>query len=186
MLNLYYASVDGPQYNALVVLDPEGTVYYSSLGQSTTKLKQIMLQDFKALKQKHTLKALTDISTNDEITATLAKFKLIIEDASLQQSTHIPYKIVFGTSLQRKVWDRLVKIPCGTITSYIQIAEELGMPTSSRVIGNCVGSNRISPVVPCHRVLTKQHKISGYRWGTDIKEKILRQELGLKYASILN
>lgn len=112
----------------------------------------------------------------DKIDETIRKFKCIMEDALKIDDIDITYKIIFGTSLQKKVWQQLLTIKLGEISTYSKIAEELHIPNSARVVGNCVGANRIALVIPCHRVVTKAGKISGYRYGVSIKEKLLEDE----------
>lgn len=112
----------------------------------------------------------------DKIDETIRKFKCIMEDALKIDDIDITYKIIFGTSLQKKVWQQLLTIKLGEISTYSKIADELHIPNSARVVGNCVGSNRIALVIPCHRVVTKAGKISGYRYGVGIKEKLLKDE----------
>ena len=112
----------------------------------------------------------------EKIDETIRKFKCIMEDALKIDDIDITYKIIFGTSLQKKVWQQLLTIKLGEISTYSKIADELHIPNSARVVGNCVGANRIALVIPCHRVVTKAGKISGYRYGVGIKEKLLKDE----------
>ncbi len=78
-----------------------------------------------------------------------------------------------GTNFQLKVWQALLNIPPGTITSYGHLAKQLGQPTASRAIGTAVGHNPIGYLIPCHRVLRADGNIGGYRWGIERKQAIL-------------
>ncbi|MDD4820500.1 MAG: MGMT family protein [Flavobacteriales bacterium] len=91
-----------------------------------------------------------------------------------------PHIHVEGTIFQQKVWHTLMEIPFGTTVSYAQIARKIGQPKAVRALGTAIGKNDISYIIPCHRVIHSDGKISGYRWGTDVKEKILQWEKNLK------
>lgn len=91
-----------------------------------------------------------------------------------------PLRVVFiGTDFQIRVWEGLLKIPLGKATTYSSIAEELGNPKASRAVGAAVGRNPISFVVPCHRVLGKSGKLTGYHWGLTRKRAMLGWEAGV-------
>ena len=78
-----------------------------------------------------------------------------------------------GTNFQLKVWEALLSIPEGRITSYGAIAGKVGDPKLSRAVGTAIGDNPIWYLIPCHRVLKSTGEISGYRWGVDRKRMIL-------------
>lgn len=79
-----------------------------------------------------------------------------------------------GTLFQHKVWRALCDIAPGDKTDYKTIANKLN--TSARAVGGAVGANPVSWLVPCHRVLSVQDKLHGYRWGLSVKEKLLKAE----------
>lgn len=82
-----------------------------------------------------------------------------------------------GTEFQRAVWDALVAIPWGTTTTYGAIARRLGMPVSaSRAVGAANGANPIPVIVPCHRVIGADGKLTGYGGGLGRKDALLRLE----------
>jgi len=81
-----------------------------------------------------------------------------------------------GTPFQKSVWRELAKIPYGDHTSYKKIAEAIGNPKAVRAVGTAVGSNPISIVVPCHRVLTTTGKLGGYAGGGKAKSFLLGLE----------
>jgi len=81
-----------------------------------------------------------------------------------------------GTDFQIQVWQALLKIPSGTTVCYQDIAKAIGRPKSSRAVGNAVGSNPVSLLVPCHRVIQKSGIIGHYGWGTAQKKLILERE----------
>lgn len=94
-----------------------------------------------------------------------------------------PLKVVLiGTDFQIRVWEGLLKIPLGQATTYSSIAHDLGKPSASRAVGAAVGRNPISFVVPCHRVLGKSGKLTGYHWGLTRKRAMLGWEAGVSAA----
>lgn len=81
-----------------------------------------------------------------------------------------------GTVFQKKVWDILRQIKPGETRSYSDIAEKIGSPRAVRAVAGACASNKIAVVVPCHRVVAKDGRISGYRWGVDRKKQLLENE----------
>lgn len=87
-----------------------------------------------------------------------------------------------GTNLQIQVWQALLKIPCGETTTYGAIARDLGRPNASRAVGNAVGANPVSLLIPCHRVIRSTGIIDNYGWGSPRKKLILAVEGGIPRA----
>ena len=81
-----------------------------------------------------------------------------------------------GTNMQIQVWQTLLKIPAGETLTYKDIAEQLGRPKSSRAVGNAVGANPISLLIPCHRVIRATGIIDNYGWGSPRKKLLLGLE----------
>ena len=81
-----------------------------------------------------------------------------------------------ATSFQMRVWELLRKIPYGETVTYTQIAEQLGDKKKVRAVAQACASNRVAVVIPCHRVVGKDGKLSGYRWGVERKGKLLKAE----------
>lgn len=84
-----------------------------------------------------------------------------------------------GTAFQLRVWAALQEIPYGETTSYGEIARRIGEPSSSRAVGLANGSNPISVIVPCHRVIGASGKLTGYGGGLERKRALLDLERGL-------
>jgi methylated-DNA-[protein]-cysteine S-methyltransferase len=84
-----------------------------------------------------------------------------------------------GNAFQRQVWDLIDRIPYGQTTTYGQLASELGNPTLARKVGNAVGHNPLSVIVPCHRVVGKDGKLTGYAGGLERKRFLLDLEARL-------
>jgi methylated-DNA-[protein]-cysteine S-methyltransferase len=81
-----------------------------------------------------------------------------------------------GTEFQKKVWNELKKIPYGKTKSYKYIAEKLGDVKAIRAVGKANGQNPVPILIPCHRVIGSNGKLTGYAGGLDIKEKLLEIE----------
>ena len=81
-----------------------------------------------------------------------------------------------GTPFQREVWSALREIPCGTTTSYGQLAARLGRPAAVRAVGLANGANPIGVVVPCHRVIGANGSLTGYGGGIERKRWLLDHE----------
>jgi AraC family transcriptional regulator of adaptative response/methylated-DNA-[protein]-cysteine methyltransferase len=88
-----------------------------------------------------------------------------------------PIKVLLrGTNFQLKVWEALLRIPEGAVTSYSVLADSVGQPGASRAVGSAIGRNPVAYLIPCHRVLRANGEIGGYRWGTVRKKAILAME----------
>ncbi len=85
-----------------------------------------------------------------------------------------------GTEFQKKVWLGLLQIPYGCTTTYARQAELLGMPSAVRAVANANGKNKISIILPCHRVIGADGTLTGYGGGIWRKKKLLDLELGIK------
>lgn len=83
---------------------------------------------------------------------------------------------IYGTNFQIQVWQALLKIPGGETLTYQDIAAGLGRPKSSRAVGNAVGANPVSLLIPCHRVIRATGIIDNYGWGSPRKKLILAME----------
>ncbi len=89
-----------------------------------------------------------------------------------------------GSAWQRAVWDALRTIPYGETTSYGELAKRLGNPGGARAVGLANGSNRVSVVVPCHRVIASDGTLHGYGGGLDRKRWLLDHERAHSGASL--
>jgi methylated-DNA-[protein]-cysteine S-methyltransferase len=84
-----------------------------------------------------------------------------------------------GTPFQRQVWDQLLRIPIGETISYGELARRVGRPGSARAVGAANGQNPISIVIPCHRVIGSDGKLTGYGGGLPRKAWLLDHEAGM-------
>jgi AraC family transcriptional regulator of adaptative response/methylated-DNA-[protein]-cysteine methyltransferase len=81
-----------------------------------------------------------------------------------------------GTDFQLKVWEALLKIPMGKLSTYGSIAKQLQNPNASRAVGTAVGDNPVAFLIPCHRVIQTSGALGGYHWGVDRKTAIIGWE----------
>ena len=86
------------------------------------------------------------------------------------------HALVRGTSFQIRVWQALLAVPEGCLTTYGDLARRLGQPTAARAVGNAVGANPLAVLIPCHRVIRESGALGGYRWGVCRKLALLARE----------
>jgi len=84
---------------------------------------------------------------------------------------------VKGTNFQIKVWDALLKIPTGQVTTYQNIAKTIDSPKALQAVGSAVGSNHIAYLIPCHRVIRKDGILGEYRWSPVRKKSMIGWEM---------
>jgi AraC family transcriptional regulator of adaptative response/methylated-DNA-[protein]-cysteine methyltransferase len=83
---------------------------------------------------------------------------------------------LIGAPFQIKVWEALLNIPSGNVTTYSEIAQAIGTPKAVRAVGTAVGRNPVSWLIPCHRALRKSGGLGGYHWGIPVKRAMLAYE----------
>nr|WP_315244648.1 methylated-DNA--[protein]-cysteine S-methyltransferase [uncultured Flavobacterium sp.] len=81
-----------------------------------------------------------------------------------------------GTDFQLKVWETLLKIPMGQLSTYISIARQIEKPNASRAVGTAIGCNPVAFLIPCHRVIQSSGIFGGYMWGNTRKTAIIGWE----------
>lgn len=102
---------------------------------------------------------------NDQVALEVtAKMDSLLNQNSSEKPTF--HLLVKGTLFQVKVWEALLKIPSGMVTSYQGLASAIGSPTASRAVGSAVGKNPVSWLIPCHRVIRQEGIIGNYHWGS--------------------
>lgn len=91
-----------------------------------------------------------------------------------EQKLHL---FVKGTNFQVKVWEALLRLPMGSVTTYQGIAESIDNPKAMQAVGSAVGSNHIAYLIPCHRVIRKDGILGEYRWTAQRKKSIIGWEM---------
>ncbi|RPH62641.1 MAG: methylated-DNA--[protein]-cysteine S-methyltransferase [Chloroflexi bacterium] len=84
-----------------------------------------------------------------------------------------------GSNFQLKVWEALLRVPQGSVTTYEQIAAQIGQPKAARAVGTAVGHNPVAVLIPCHRVIRKMGEFGNYRYGPARKKAMLGWEASL-------
>jgi AraC family transcriptional regulator of adaptative response/methylated-DNA-[protein]-cysteine methyltransferase len=102
-----------------------------------------------------------------------------IFDAALWRKDQPLRVVLIGTDFEVRVWERLLDIPMGKLTTYSDLAARTGSPNAARAVGAAVGKNPICFVVPCHRVIGKSGELTGYHWGITRKRAMLGWEAGM-------
>ena len=119
------------------------------------------------------------IST-DELTEDNSKFTDVIQQlneyfSGVRKQFDLPLAPM-GTNFQKQVWQALMKIPCGETKSYGWIAKSINNEKAVRAVGTANGANPIALIVPCHRVIGSNGKLTGYAGGLALKAKLLMHE----------
>ena len=162
---IHYTTTDSPLGRLLVATTTRGLCAIM-FGDSDPELAVQLREQFP--------QAVLRLSTSDEQLTEAVTFVLsrLTEHPSAQT---LPFH-VRATAFQQRVWQALLEIPRGQTRTYSQIAETIGSPKSVRAVGTACGSNPLAVVIPCHRVLGSDGKLTGYRWGTGRKRDLLALE----------
>jgi AraC family transcriptional regulator, regulatory protein of adaptative response / methylated-DNA-[protein]-cysteine methyltransferase len=149
-----------PCGNMLIACSTTGIVFLSFFETDSSHAYQQLLQDWPKSK----------LTQNDRLVIELTQHIFLGQ-------TSPPLELdLRGTDFQLQVWNALLKIPKGKTATYHQIADQIGQPNASRAVGNAIGKNPISYLIPCHRVIRTDGTLGGYRWGTTCKARLLAQE----------
>jgi AraC family transcriptional regulator of adaptative response/methylated-DNA-[protein]-cysteine methyltransferase len=85
--------------------------------------------------------------------------------------------LVKGTNFQVKVWNALLEVPYGAVSTYQSLARHIEQPNALQAVGSAVGANPIAYLIPCHRIIRKNLIIGEYHWGTERKKAMLGWEM---------
>ncbi|WP_050527761.1 methylated-DNA--[protein]-cysteine S-methyltransferase [Pseudorhodobacter aquimaris] len=128
----------------------------------------------------------TEAATMEDLTSRWPKATFRQDDAMLRPWVQTAFGAspsadkapiyMIGAPFQIKVWEALMRIPSGHVTSYSQIAAAIGHPKAVRAVGTAVGRNPVSWLIPCHRALRKSGALGGYHWGLPVKRALLAWE----------
>jgi AraC family transcriptional regulator of adaptative response/methylated-DNA-[protein]-cysteine methyltransferase len=150
-----------------------------------------------------TLKGVCFIAFTEDEEAELAVLKVKFPQAHYQQQTDAFQRDVLriflenwsqpnqvklhlkGTDFQLKVWETLLKIPVGRLSTYGSIAKSIGLPSASRAVGTAIGANPVAFLIPCHRVIQATGVFGQYRWGSIRKQAIIGWEAAQAENGIL-
>jgi AraC family transcriptional regulator of adaptative response/methylated-DNA-[protein]-cysteine methyltransferase len=150
---------------ALIVATTARGVCWIALGVEAEALEDDLRSEFPAASR---------VARDDDALAPVVAEVLRRIDGELPRA-ELPLD-VRGTAFQLRVWQELQRIPPGETRSYGEVAAAVGAPRGARAVGAACGSNPVSVVVPCHRVVTASGGLGGYAWGVDVKEALLERE----------
>jgi AraC family transcriptional regulator of adaptative response/methylated-DNA-[protein]-cysteine methyltransferase len=163
-LHIYYSYAETVFGNILIASTEKGICHLSFMQEAPDLID--LTNRFPAA----TLEQKTDLHQQQAL-------KMFREDWSDLDKIKLHLK---GTPFQIKVWNALLQIPMGSLTSYLNIAHEIGDPKASRAVGTAIGNNPIAYIIPCHRVITSSANLGGYHWGIDRKSALIGWEASKK------
>lgn len=112
-------------------------------------------------------------SNGERANRALGQVAAIVENPTIMHGFSLDIR---GTAFQQRVWRALQKSAAGTTLTYQELAQQIGQPTASRAVANACAANTLAVVIPCHRVVRSDGNLAGYRWGADLKRKLLERE----------
>lgn len=131
--------------------------------------------------QEDEAKALSDLTAKFPNATFLRKLDLLQQNALFifQNDWRELHQIKLhlkGTDFQLKVWESLLKIPMGSLSTYGSVADRVGNPGASRAVGTAIGGNPVAFLIPCHRIIQSSGAFGGYMWGATRKAAIIGWE----------
>lgn len=111
---------------------------------------------------------------NQQVTLNLIKKVFAVPEKRNEGKLHL---LVKGTNFQVKVWEALLRLPPGSVTTYQDIARSIHKPNALQAVGSAVGANHIAYLIPCHRVIRKDGILGEYRWTSIRKKSIIGWEM---------
>lgn len=160
-LTICYSFIDTAHGEMLVASTTKGVCYLAFVTDDQEKV----MRELKQLFAEANFKAEADLFQRN-VLAVLSNSKTAIE---------IPLHVK-GTDFQLEVWNELLNIPFGETVSYREVAAAIQKPKACRAVGTAIGSNPVSVLIPCHRVLRTDGTLGGYHWGLDCKKRLLEYE----------
>jgi AraC family transcriptional regulator of adaptative response/methylated-DNA-[protein]-cysteine methyltransferase len=113
-----------------------------------------------------------------------AALRVVVDEANSTKRLAPLQVDLRGTAFQLRVWQALRQIPRGETRTYSELAREMGMPNATRAVARACATNRVSIIVPCHRVVGVRGSLTGYRWGVERKRQLLEAE-GARTAALI-
>ncbi|WP_010651696.1 methylated-DNA--[protein]-cysteine S-methyltransferase [Oceanobacillus massiliensis] len=165
---IYFDCISTNNWNIYIAATDDGLCFVGSANQGLEEVEQWMR------KHRHVAELIED-------TDKLSIYKLQLEQYLKGERERFDLPIdIAGTPFQREVWNELKEIPYGHTATYSEIAEKIDRPSSVRAVATAIGSNAVMIVIPCHRVISKNGKMAGYRGGISMKSSLLELEQSSK------
>jgi AraC family transcriptional regulator, regulatory protein of adaptative response / methylated-DNA-[protein]-cysteine methyltransferase len=166
-MRIDYTIADSP-FGRLLVGATERGVCAVALGDTDDALVNGLRRDFPKAEV-----ATANDAHRDWVAAVVAHISAHISEGT--DDMNVPLDVV-GTRFQQRVWAMLRRIPPGHTHTYSEIAAALGSPRATRAVARACATNRISILIPCHRVVRRDGSLGGYRWGVERKQQLLESE----------
>lgn len=163
------ASQQTPMLGSIIIGATERGICWLALGASEKELEASLREEFPA----------ATLVQDPELAKTVST--ILSSIGPHQAASHLPLDLR-GTAFQLRVWKALQQIPAGQTRTYSGLAAEMGMPKATRAVARACALNRVSVLVPCHRVVGASGSLTGYRWGVERKRELLKTE-GIKTES---
>lgn len=160
-LTIHYSFAESPFGNLIIASTDKGICYLAFEEDETRAL---------GLLRQHFPNSTLQQDCDDMQQQALSIFQ---KDETQLQEIKLHLK---GTDFQLRVWEALLKIPSGKLSTYGTIAEQINHPKACRAVGTAIGSNPVAFIIPCHRVIQSSGKTGGYRWGSIRKTAIIGWE----------
>lgn len=160
-LNINYSFAESPFGNIIVASTPKGICHVAFTGDETKALEALMNKFPNAY-----FKQMTDLIQQNALF-------IFTHDWNKLNEIKLHLK---GTHFQIKVWETLLKIPMGQLTTYGNIAKHIESPKASRAVGTAIGDNPVAFLIPCHRVIQSSGIFGGYHWGSSRKTAMIGWE----------
>jgi len=160
-LHIHFSYAESPFGNLIIASTPKG-ICYMAFEEDETKA----LNDLKDKFPNATYQQKLDIIQQNALF-------IFHNDWSKLSNIKLHLK---GTDFQLKVWESLLKVPMGKLSTYGNIAAQIGNTNASRAVGTAIGSNPVAYLIPCHRVIQSSGQIGGYMWGPTRKTAIIGWE----------
>ena len=165
-LPLLLNRLDTPIGVMLIVTDPEGNLRAADWDDHEPRMRLLLKRHY----GEHGCRLEESVKL-DEATLSIKRYF----EGDLAAIDSLPVKTA-GTAFQRRVWDALRNIPCGTTMTYAQLAAKIGSPAAVRAVGLANGANPVGVIVPCHRVIGADGSLTGYGGGLHRKSWLLQHE----------
>ncbi|MDJ1469085.1 methylated-DNA--[protein]-cysteine S-methyltransferase [Cytophagaceae bacterium DM2B3-1] len=160
-LSINYSYAESPFGNIIVASTAKGICY-----MAFAENEQIALQDLQQHFPNARFRQMLDLLQQNAL-------YIFTHDWSKLDQVRLHLK---GTDFQLKVWEALLRIPMGHLSTYGEIAGKINQPNASRAVGTAIGSNPVAFLIPCHRVIQASGTIGGYMWGSTRKTAMIGWE----------
>jgi AraC family transcriptional regulator of adaptative response/methylated-DNA-[protein]-cysteine methyltransferase len=163
-LDINYSFAESPFGNIIVASTPKGICYMAFADDREDAFNKLQEQFPNA-----SYTQVVDVAQQDAL-------HIFKKDWSELSKIKLHLK---GTSFQLKVWETLLKIPMGDLSTYSDISKQIHQPNASRAVGSAIGANPVAFLIPCHRVIKSTGESGGYHWGPTRKSAIIGWEAAL-------